>query len=153
MLTRWTPLLLGTINSLRILRTNTNKCLDIKVLRRSMKPKKWPCSMIQTLRPLSTGDLREQSTLSRTKANVDHAGLSQPQLQSKVITLLSRESSWTSLNKNLLTVTNIPEVAWVASRVMPSDTPNPTSKKMNLTTHTSPTPASVTTTDTRVKWE
>jgi len=54
-----------------------------------------------------TGELREPSMLSRTKPNVDHAGLSLLLALLKVLTSLSLESSSPFLSKNLSPATQL----------------------------------------------
>ena len=58
--------------------------------------------MIQTSPIQLTGELKELLTQLKTKVNVDHVGLFQPQLPLKVNTSLKLEHSFLLLNNNLL---------------------------------------------------
>merc|ERR1719230_560326 len=92
--------------------------------------------MTPTLPQRLTGDKRVLSTLSRTRLNVDHAGLSPLPLPLRESTSsrLASSSNWPS--NNWLTVTLNPMDVMEVSRAMLSTTPRKILKSLRKTTHT-----------------
>ena len=87
--------------------------------------------------PQSTGERKTPSPQSRTKDNVDHAGLSQPPVQLKVSMPSPTKISSPSPNNNSLIAPNlmmVTKVAMVEKWILLSNTSKPTKLKKNQTT-------------------
>ena len=88
---------------------------------------------------LSTGDLKEPSTQSRTKLNADHAGPSQLLPPSKDITTLELDISRAFPNKSSsLALTTAAKDAQVDGKPKPCDTFRPLVKSWSLNIHILP---------------
>merc|ERR1712166_1137443 len=116
--TQRTPSPLETTSCPPGLMLSTRKCLEplsqrTSLLRTSLN------SIPSTSQPPSIGDNTELSTLSRTKDNVDHAGLSLP-LQPLKDTMLSNKDNLSPLpSNNSLIATHHAMVAEVDGNLMP----------------------------------
>jgi hypothetical protein len=96
--------------------------------------------MIQTLLLQLTGELRELLTQLKTKVNVVHAGLFQPQLQLKENTSLKLENSFLLPNNNLLIALQHVKDVMEDGNQMPSLMLDSTPKILNQITYTLPRP-------------